>query len=271
MKKVSMTIATMLVTGVGFGQTATAVTNVSDFGMAGWESTDTRVEGANATTQAQIDSRIQFVQGPAGADGGALNLIAPATSDKATLALVDTNGLGGLAGLTAEYRWYKDSPSGAAAPGFKIGLQTADFGTTGSSSRIGENDWDKVLIYEPYDNPSGGNPPTGQWITQTLDAETGTWWMFDRTTLTTVNAPHNSLTLAEWMDDEEWGTLLTGATIVDIQLGVGSGNADVDSYVDYLSVSFDGGVMSTTYNFIPEPTSLTLLGIGGMMMLRRRR
>jgi hypothetical protein len=244
---------------------------VSAVGQNGWNSTDTRVAGVNATTPVDINSRIQFSGGPAGSDGS-VTLLAPAANDKATIAYVDTNGLGGLAGLTASYRWFKDGPVGAPAPALKLGLQTSDYGSTGASSRIGENNWDKVLIYEPYDNPDAGSTPTGTWVTQAISPTSGTWWMFDRTTLTAVNPPHLSLTINQWLGDATYGTRLTNATIVDIQLGVGSGNANSVGYVDWLEISALNGGERT--NFVPEPGTFALAGIAlaavGIYGFRRR-
>jgi hypothetical protein len=153
----------------------------------------------------------------------------------------------------------------------KIGLQTSDYGSTGSSTRIGENNWDKVLIYEPYDNPNAGSTPTGTWVTQTISASSGDWWMFDRTTLTGVNLPHNSLTINAWLADATYGTRLTNATIVDIQLGVGSGNANSVGYVDWLEISaLNAG---ERINFVPEPSTFVLAGmcLAGVMLWGRRR
>jgi hypothetical protein len=244
---------------------------VDERGDANWESTDTRVAGVNATTDPAIDSRIQFVSGPAGSDGS-LKLITPTAIDKATLAYVDTSGLGGLANFTASYRWYKDGPVGAPAPALKLGVRTSDFASTPPSSmRIGENDWDKILIYEPYDNPDAASTPTGTWVTQSTDPSNGTWWMFDRTLPGAVNTPHSSLTLNQWLSDATYGARLSGASIVDVALGVGSGNAGSIGYVDWIETSAIAG--GERINFVPEPATLALAGAAavGLIMAGRRR
>jgi hypothetical protein len=243
-------------------------------GVAGWESTDTRVAGVNATTNPDIDSRIQFDAGPAGSDGS-LKLISPASNDKATLAYVDTNGLGGLANFTASYRWFKDSPVGAPAPALKLGMRTSDFGATPASSRIGENNWDKIMVYEPYDNPDVASTPVGTWVTQVITANSGTWSMFNRTPPAgVVNPPHSSLSLSQWLADATWGTRLTGGVVVDVALGVGSGNANTVGYVDWLETSAIAGGERINFTAIPEPASIALLGaasIGLVTVGRRRR
>ena len=256
-----LVIAAVVAIGSSSAPYASAA-NVSNFGDDGWESTDTRVGGVNATTQPAIDSRLQFVLGPAGSTDGALKLISPTGSDKATLAKVDTNGLGVLAGLSGSYRWYKDSPNGGApAPALKLGIATSDLGTTPASSRIGENNWDKVLIYEPYDNPDAASTPIGTWVTQTFDASNGTWWMFDRSGGGVVNPPHSSITINDWLSDPTYGTRLTNGSIVDVQLGIGSGNADTVGYVDWLDLNVINGGVRTNF-IIPEPSTFVLGGLG---------
>jgi hypothetical protein len=260
-----------LITALCLTGGANAEILVNERGDAGWESTDTRVSNVNATTDPDIDSRIQFVGGPLGSDGS-LKLISPGGSDKATLAHVDTNGLGGLANFTASYRWSKDGPvGGAPAPALKLGLRTSDFASTGSSSRIGENNWDKILIYEPYDNPDQASTPSGIWVTQSIDPNNGTWWMFDRTIPSQVNPPHSSLTLNQWLNDATYGARLNGATIVDVALGVGSGNPGSIGYVDWLETSAIAG--GERINFVPEPATLGLAfaAVGALAVASRRR
>jgi hypothetical protein len=254
------------------GSSAQAEIIVNARGENGWDSTDTRVLGVNATTAVTIDSRIQFSTGPAGSDGS-VNLIAPTGTDKATIAYVDTNGLGGLSGLTGSYRWYKDGPVGAPAPALKLGLQTSDYGSVGSSTRIGENNWDKVLIYEPYDNPDAGSTPTGTWVTQTFGPNTGTWWMFNRNIGAGVNPPHANFTINDWLSDATYGTRLSGATIVDVQLGVGSSNADSNGFVDWLEISAIAGGERINFVSVPEPATVLLSGLAaiGFIGLSRRR
>ena len=56
---------------------------------------------------------------------------------------------------------------------------------------------------------------------------------------------------------------------VDIIAGYATSSPPVDSYLDGLEITISGTTYTT--NFIPEPTSLALLGLGGLLMLRRKQ
>src|SRR5690606_7664127 len=102
----------------------------------------------------------------------------------------------------------------------------------------------------------------------------GDWSMYDRSTGTLINAPHDSLTLDAWLADGTWGALLSGATIVDVQLGIGSGNADTVGYVDWLETNVIAGGERINFQAVPEPSTVVLLGlagVAGLAIVRRRR
>jgi hypothetical protein len=247
-----------------------ATTIVDNFGDGGWQNSDTRdAAGTNVGPAGRVDLDISApVAGPSGYN--ALRLTTDTTSAKATLGQSGLN-LGNIADFSGTYNWYK-SQTGAPAPAFRLAIDTSDVNP--SSSRPDEANWDKFLIYEPYDNPDSGDPGTNVWKTQSFDLNNGTWWMFDRSGPGTVNPPHTSLTLQQWLNDSTYGARLTGATIVGTQLGTGSGNANLTGYVDSLSYTYGASPSTETYYFgnaVPEPTGIALIGLGaGALLLRRR-
>jgi len=248
-----------------------ATTIVDNFGDGGWQNSDTRDSTtANVGPAGRVDLDVTApAPGPSGYN--ALRLTTVTGNDKATIAQTGIN-LGSIANFSGSFSWYKEQ-TGAAAPALKIGIDTTDANV--ASSRPDESNWDKFLIYEPYDNPDSADPGTGTWVTQKFSLNSGGWWLRDRNSGTNVSAPPNGKTLQQWLSDPTYGALLTNASIVGVQIGTGSGNANLTGYVDTLSYTYGESSTSETYYFgnaVPEPTGIALLGLGaGALLLRRRR
>ena len=272
--------------------------NTSALSANGWYSDDTRADGtgsfpagtnlvsdtltddpeATASGTAVVDGDIlaQILFGPApgvvpgGTHGGALHLfIAPGSgAGKSQVSHRKDDGTGHAPGsvfgpgFLLEYSWMGDgTPS--VTPSVKFGIKTSEFGSTGVSSRTGENAWDKVLIYEPG-NLNGGLSD-GLWHTETVDFTTGKWWFFDRTagagtigtpmTLSDMAGALGAATLVgggpKTVQDVYNLIIAGGAHITSVQVGIGSGNAGGSVYVNQLETNFYRAGDLTTFGSLP--------------------
>ena len=270
-QRLTMFIAALAATSIASSSLA-ATTTVLNFGDGGWTNGDTRDSGGiNAGPAGRLDlDQTPPTPGPTGRN--ALRLLTDSSSSKATIHQTGLN-LGAIADFSGSYNWYKIQ-TGAPAPAFRLGIDTTD--SNPGSSRPGEAAFDKFLVYEPYDNPNSGDPGAGVWKTQSFDLNNGDWWLVDRTLGNAqVNTPHNSLTLQGWLNDPTYGALLTNGTIVSTQIGQGSGNANLTSFVDFASYTYGSGA-GTTENYyfgVPEPSTLALGGLAslGLAAVNRRR
>ncbi|GJM23165.1 MAG: hypothetical protein DHS20C15_30800 [Planctomycetota bacterium] len=247
----------------GFGSEAAGTNLISDTLTDDPEGSASGV----STHDADINSLISFVpapgSAPAGTHLGAVHLnIGNNAGGKAQISHRIDDGTGHFpgsalsSGFNAEYSWMGDGMSTITAS-LKFGVKTADFGSTGSSSRTGENAWDKVLIYEP--GQGNGKVSDGTWQTETIDFSTGKWWFFDRT----IGASNQSspLSLADMATStatykagdpktvQDVYNLITaaGAHITSVQFGIGSGNANGSVYVNQLECSAYRTGMITTF------------------------
>jgi hypothetical protein len=300
-KIMKKTTSTILAIGLGASLSPAATLHVNDFGVGGWYSDDTRADGAgllsagtnligltstdapegpgSALHDAEIRKQIQFlpaaalpVAAPNGTNqAGALHLeIANSGSGKSQVSVRDNFGYGSnifTTTLDINYTWLGMGPS-AITTSFKLGVQTADFGSVSVSSRTGENSWDKVLVYEP----GQGNLKfsDGTWQTEVIDFNNGKWWVFDRNQF--VSSIGTPMTLAEMENSNTMLGTKTMAQIFDLisdgsaivssaQFGVGSGNALADVYVNEITANFMNG--GDTIAFVPEPS----LALGGLLCL----
>ena len=265
--------------------------NTSQLSENGWFSDDTRADGsgseaagtnlisdtltddpeAGGSGSSTHDADIlgQIIMGlapgtvPSGTHAGSAHLLIDAIGGAAGKSQIshrkdDGTGHGpGSAfgpGFTAEYSWMGDGTV-SVTTSLKFGIKTADFGSTGVSSRTGENVWDKVLIYEPG-NLNGGTSDA-LWHTETVDFTTGKWWFFDRTvgasiigtpmTLSDMSTDLTPFSGAKTPADVYALITAAGAHITSVQFGIGSGNAGGSVYVNQLETNAYRSGMTTTF------------------------
>lgn len=284
--------ALLLLVSLAGTQAGSAFAQTTDqLSQNGWYSDDTRADGTGteaagtnlvsnlltddpeatasgtAAHNADINGQIQFGEAPgvvpSGTHRGAVNLTLGANgAGKAQISDRKDDGIGHAAGSVAfgpgtaiEYSWMGDGVSTVTAS-LKFGVKTADFASTGISTRTGENAWDKVMIYEP--GQGNGVNADGTWKTETIDYTTGKWWFFDRTVPAgTIGTP---LTLADMSTSAilvgggpktiaDVYALITapGAHITSVQFGIGSGNPGGNVYVNQLATNFYRAGSTTTF------------------------
>jgi len=203
-------------------------------GDACWASGDTREGGL-----------VAFDCGPTIAARGSLHLQTRDgfTADKATLdrrvwstgAGCDVSPVGDLLGGIADlaYTWHvrHDGAFTFAAPALKLLIDTSE--ANGSSTAHFEDIGDKILVYEPY-LQSGALMTEDVWTTEHISRTTGRWWLVD---LTPGGSPSlGGISAADLRTLEDWSAVLSALSplVGSLQLGIGSYNPGLDSWVDRL-------------------------------------
>ncbi|QDU69370.1 HYR domain-containing protein [Engelhardtia mirabilis] len=272
------------------GTAAAQELNTNALSENGWFSDDTRADGTGASpagtnlisdtltddpeaslsgsaaADAEILDQVQFgpppVTPPPGTHLGAvrLHIDGAGAGGKTQISHRKDDGVGHGPGsafgpaFTAEFSWMGSGPPAITAS-LKFGLKTPDFGSTGTSTRTGENVWDKVLIYEP--GQGNGKTADGTWQTETIDFTTGKWWFFDRTV--SASSQSTPLSLADMSTSAvvykpgktiaDAYALITDPTsiITSVQFGIGSNNPLGDVYVNQLVTSAYRPGITTTF------------------------
>jgi len=278
--------AALVASFVAFGATASAGTLlVERLGDQGWVSGDTRkgdiggsasnsVQLTSPADGAEIATRISFAKDPAPSttQGGALRLQTDVASgrgqgDKATLENRSLSIDPFDPAIEWSYDWYREPGGGAAAPALKLGIDTSEPNPTSATAVArGENRFDKILVYEPYQQ---GPTQASTWTTEFIDfdgtgaftgsvatAPAGRFWLVNlvpqgQSALRFGYAPSRQ---AELFTLQEWQAKFDNAAfppanpndprstppppmITSIQIAIGSGNPGQDSYVDSLQLT----------------------------------
>jgi hypothetical protein len=266
-------------------------------GDHGWQSRDTRsATGTNLVSPADdaaIDSVIKFGPAPSGGSyANALNLITPA-SNSAKASLGVASPLSGFAAgdalldFTATYEWFTEGPptfTSRISP-LKIGVQTSAYaGLPPGSTRTGENDWNMLLVQLPSSN-------AGVWNTESIDFDTGLWYVVQRSGLAgnTFSTPVSPLAGQTLQDIYNGGAGFGGnadlaamfasnSKLSVVEFGLGTSQQNANNYVSYLETSIYNGGDRVVFGAAPVPLpvaawmGITLVGgLGGARGLKRLR
>lgn len=202
---------------------------------------------------------------------GALHLVTDQSADKATL---DKRGLDTpLADpfLSFDYAWLRvgDATSTVAAPALKLIIDTDEVNPAGDTAQDrGETQGDKILVYEPYHQATTLDDI---WTPESITPTEGKWWLvnLDGGSAMPPTNQADLRTLADWATAFDFSGLGLNTKIVSIQIGIGSGNPELDTYVDHLQMSSGDG--TTQWNFgVPEPTSIVLAALSSACLFTRR-
>ncbi len=296
MKRILFTSVLFSIGVVSAASASTAF--VANFGDHGWYSDDTRsntgadLVGVNNTaygkpgqTPTLADDAAIALQitpenvgaAPAGSVNGAWAIDGTNNNaGKSNIATVNTSGFADASDLTlptfnVTYRWYAQKNPTSRTLAFKLGIQSVNWGTgvgqsqeTFTATRSGESVWDLVLVHVAT------SVADNAW--NTVSEPDGLWSLYAQAGNSYYTAPSGvSKSLADWANDATWAPILfgAGAKVTSVQLGLGSYQRDNIAHLDWLQTSVLNG--GDRIDFIPEPASLMLLGLGGLMSLKRRR
>jgi hypothetical protein len=263
------------------GSASAATVHVNALGAStGWYADDVRtsagvyLNGTNSSWQpyfqgalapstasdALIAQQLYFTDSGSASGGGSGVMVMDGTSANAGKTSVryygDGTGIGTLnSSFTSTFRWYMDPYSTSRTVALNFLLQGTN-GTLYSMSYVGEG------------------ASMNAWNTFSVDANTTAtdttnygWRLYSN------GAPGGagtSKSLAGWLGDETWGSILNGATVLGQGFNIGSYQRNCRVGIDWLESSLINGGDRVEFGVIPAPGAIALLGAAGLVGRRRR-
>jgi len=281
MQNVNLALVATSIAGVLVASATAATVQVNTLGASsGWYADDVRtsagvyLNGTNSSYQpyfqgalpsstasdALIAQQLFFTDSGSASGGGAGVMVMDGTSANAGKTSVRYYGNGtGLGSLnntfTSAFRWYMDPYSTSRT----VALNLLVLGTNGmlySMSYVGEG------------------AAANAWNTFEVDANTATtdttnygWRVYSSGA---PGSSGSSKSLAGWLTDATWGSILNDATVLGQGFNIGSYQRNCRVGIDWLESTLLNGGDRVEFGVVPAPGAIALLGMAGLVGRRRR-
>lgn len=263
------------------GSASAAMVHVNALGASsGWYADDVRtsagvyLNGTNSSWQpffqgalapstaddALIAQQLSFTDSGSASGGGAGVMVMDGTSANLGKTSVRYYGNGtGLGSLndtfTSAFRWYMDPYSTSRTVALNL-LVLGTNGTLYSMSYVGEgataNAWNSFEV--------------DAYTTATNTTNYG-WRVYSNGA---PGSSGSSNSLAGWLTDATWGSILNDATVIGQGFNIGSYQRNCRVGIDWLESSLINDGDRVEFGVIPAPGALALLGVAGLIGRRRR-